>query len=152
MPVKNQALNNNTINNLGDVLSKLFCRPVELRLVKLHYPYLNSHILAQYIALNVEKYNFGQVQRMIFGKTPIVKDIDSPKALSSELPSHIVGIKIRISGRLLTERVRPRQTVLTGQIGSFVSDNKSLIDADSFTGKNSHGAYTVKVWISQRAV
>lgn len=152
MPVKNQALNNNTINNLGDVLSKLFGRQVELRLVKLHYPYLNSYILAQFIAMNVDKYNFGQVQRMIFGKTPIVKDADSTKALASQLPSHIVGMKIRISGRLMTERVRPRQTVLTGQIGSFVSDNKSLIDFDSYTGKNSHGAFTVKVWISQRSI
>jgi len=151
LPVTNQAINNNTINNLGDVLSKLFGRPVELRFVKLHYPYLNSYILAQYIALNVEKYNFNQVQRMILGKTPIVKDTHSSQALASELPSHIVGIKVRISGRLLTERVRPRQTVLNTQIGSFSPDNKSFIDYDSFTSKNTHGAYTVKVWISQRA-
>jgi ribosomal protein S3 len=146
----NQALNNNTINNLGDVLSKLFGRPVELRLVKLYYPYLNSYILAQYIALNTQKYNFVRIQRMIFGKASIVKDTESANVLISELPAQIVGIKIRVSGRLVTERSKPRQTVQTAQIGSFVKDNKSLVDASSFTSKNKKGAFTIKVWISQR--
>lgn len=150
IPKRNRALNNNTINNLGELLSKVFGRPVELRLVKLHYPYLNSTILAKYIGMNADKYKFRQIKRKIIGKSPIIKDIDSPKVLSSQLPSHIVGIKIRISGRLVTERVRPRQTVVTTQIGSFVNDNKSLIDCGSYTGKNIHGAYTIKVWISQR--
>jgi len=146
----NQALNNNTINNLGDVLSKLFGRPVELRLVKLYYPYLNSHILAQLIALNTQKYNFVRIQRMIFGKASIVKDTESANVLASELPAQIVGIKIRVSGRLVTERSKPRQTVQTAQIGSFVKDNKSLVDASCFTTKNKKGAFTIKVWISQR--
>jgi len=152
IPSKKEALNNNTINNLGDLLSKLFGQPVELRFVKLHYPYLNSTILAKYIGLNVGKHKFRRIQRKIFGKAPIVKNTESLQAQLSELPSHIVGIKIKISGRLITERVRPRQTVLTTQIGSFVSDNNSLIDFGSFTGKNIHGAYTITVWISQRIV
>jgi len=54
---KEQALHNSTVNSLGEVLSKLYKRPVELRLVRLHYPYLNSFILAQYIAMNTRKYN-----------------------------------------------------------------------------------------------
>jgi|ERR1700712_804315 ribosomal protein S3 len=150
MPVKTQALNINTINNLGERLSKLFGRPVELRLVRLHYPYLNSYILAQFVALNTKKYNFVRIQRIIFSKAAIVKDTDSNKALASELPSHIVGIKIRISGRLVTERSRPRQTVQTAEIGSFVKDNKSIVETALYTDKNKKGAFTVKVWISQR--
>lgn len=150
MPVENQALNNNTINNLGDVLGKLFGQPVELRLTKLYYPYLNSYILAQYIALNTQNYKFVRIQRMIFGKVSIVKDTESDKALASQLPSHIVGIKIRVSGRLATERSRPRQTVQTSQVGSFVKGNKSLVDIATYTSKNKKGAFTVKVWISQR--
>lgn len=150
MPVKTQALNVNTINGLGERLSQVFGRPVELRLVRLHYPYLNSYILAQFVAYNTNEYNFVRIQRMIFGKASIVKDTDSTEALMSELPAHIVGIKIRISGRLMTERSRPRQTVQTFGIGSFVKDNKSLVDTAQFSDKNKKGAFTVKVWISQR--
>jgi hypothetical protein len=152
IPVSGQALNNNTVNNLGNALSSLFGRPVELRLVKLQYPYLNSFILAQYIALNTQDYTLVQIVRRIFGSIAPLKYTQSNKALISDLPSHIVGIKVRVSGRLITERSRPRQTVQTAQIGSFAKDNLSLVDSASFTTKNKKGAFTIKVWISQRAV
>lgn len=153
IPVKGQTLNNNTVNNLGETLSTIFGRPVELRLVKLHYPYLNSYILAQYIALNTQEYTLVQIVRRIFGSmSPVKGTSDILGALSSDMPSHIVGIKVRVSGRLVTERSRPRQTVQTAQIGSFAKGNLSLVDSASFTSKNKKGAFTVKVWISQRAV
>jgi hypothetical protein len=38
------------------------------------------------------------------------------------------------------------------QIGTFSKGNLSLVDSASFTTKNKKGAFTVKVWISQRAV
>jgi ribosomal protein S3 len=149
--VANQALNSNTVNNLGASLSSLFGRPVSLRLVKLHYPYLDSHILAQYIAMNTQDYNLVQIVRRIFGSISPVKNTESLNALASELPSHIVGIKVRVSGRLVTERSRPRQTVQTAQVGSFAKHNLALQDYALFTTKNKKGAFTVKVWIVQRA-
>jgi ribosomal protein S3 len=152
IPDTGKALNNNTVNNLGDALSSLFGRSVELRLVKLHYPYLNSYILAQYIALNTQDYTLVQIVRRIFGSIVPVKNTQSVNVLASDLPSHIVGIKVRVSGRLMTERSRPRQTVQTAQIGSFAKGNLSLVDSASFTTKNKKGAFTIKVWISQRAV
>lgn len=158
IPVKGQAINNNTVNNLGETLSTLFGQPVELRLVKLHYPYLNSYILAQYIALNTQEYTLVQIVRRIFGSmSPVKGTSDTLAALSSDMSSPaslgaVVGIKVRVSGRLVTERSRPRQTVQTAQIGSFAKGNMSLVDSASFTSKNKKGAFTVKVWISQRAV
>jgi len=152
LPAKGQVLNNNTVNNLGDVLSSLFGRPVELRLVKQHYPYLNSYILAQFIASNTQNYTLVQIVRRIFSTLAPVKNTQSLEALASLLPSHIVGIKVRVSGRLMTERSRPRQSVQTMQIGTFSKGNLSLVDSASFTTKNKKGAFTVKVWISQRAV
>lgn len=165
IPLSGQGLNNNTVNNLGEALSKLFSstnpasfseknakKAVELRLVKLHYPYLNSYILAQYIASNVQNYKLAKILRRLFSYVAPVKNTLSPEALSSMLPSHIVGLKVRVSGRLTTERSRPRQTVQTAEIGSFSKSNLSLVDTDSFTTSNKKGAFTVKVWISQRAV
>jgi hypothetical protein len=145
----NGALNNNTVNNLGDVLSSIFGRPVELRLVKLHYPYMDSYILAQYIAMNTLDYTLTQIVERLFGVIGPVKDTDT--MTDSNLPSHIVGIKVRVSGRLMTERSQPRKTVQSVQVGSFSKDNMSLVDMASYSTKNKKGAFTVKVWISQRA-
>jgi len=152
IPQAGKTINNNTVNNLGEVLSKLFGRAVELRLVKLHYPYLNSYILAQYIACNAENYKLVKIVARLFSYVAPVKDTLSTEALASALPSHIVGLKVRVSGRLVTERSRPRQTVQTAQLGSFSKRNLSLVDTACFTSSNKKGAFTVKVWISQRAV
>jgi len=175
---RDQALSNSTVNSLGNALTKLFGLRVELRLVRLHYPYLNSYILAQYVAINTKKYNFTRIQRAIFGalRLPRPKSIvlnhlstleegnGSNSLLENRLlPSHITGIMIRISGRLTTQRAIPRQTVQTAHIGTFSSfaggsltggtnsskGMKNVIETALFTGKNKKGAFTVKVWISQ---
>jgi hypothetical protein len=151
-----KALNNSSINSLGEVLGKVFAQPVELRLVRLHYPYLNSYILAQYIAINTAKYNFTRIQRAIFGalQFPLLKGSN----VDSTLPSYITGMKIRISGRLTTQRSVPRQTEQTAQIGSFSSSHipanskaSGIIEFAAFSTKNQKGAFTIKVWISQVA-
>ena len=70
--------------------------------------------------MNTQDYTLVQIVRRIFGSISPVKKTDSINALASELPSHIVGIKVRVSGRSsVTERSRPRQTVQTAQVGSF---------------------------------
>lgn len=146
----NGALNNNTVNNLGDVLSEVFGRPVELRLVKLHYPYMDSYILAQFIAMNTLDYKFSLITSKLLGQ---IKPVKNPgDIVEPELPSYIVGLKVRVSGRLVTERAKPRKTVQTVLLGSFSKNNMSLVDYASFTSKNEKGAFTIKVWIVQRAV
>ena len=152
IPVTGQTLNNNTVNNLCETLRSLLERQIELRLFKLHYPYLNSYILAQYIALNTQDYTLVQIVRRIFSSQSPVKDTLSVNVQTSDLPSHIVGIKVRVSGRLVTERSRPRQTVQTEQLGSFAKRNLSLMDKASFTSKNKKGPVTIKVWINERVV
>lgn len=147
-----QGLNRNTVNNLGDLLSKLFDRQVELQFVKLNYPYLNRTILAKYIRHNTNKYKFRKIKGYLFRKRPIVKNVESNEAYSMNLPSHIVGMKIKISGRLKTERVRPRKTVSMTKIGGFNGEKDLLIEYGTHTSKNKHGAYTVKVWISQKMI
>lgn len=150
-----QALSNSTINSLGEALSKLFKRPVELRLVRLHYPFLNSYILAQFVALNTGRYNFTRIQRSIFSALQVVnqRTLFTSDVTDTELalPAYVTGVKIRISGRLTTERSVPRKTVQTAEIGSFSDQakEKNVIEAASYTSKNKKGAFTVKVWISQ---
>lgn len=159
IPVKNQALNNSTINSLGEVLSKLYKSPVELRLVRLHYPYLNSYVLAQYIAMNTRKYNLKAITNSLFTRVQLSGPDSTPL-----LPAQILGLKVKISGRLTTQRSVPRQTVQTVQIGSFSSSAiaqavskpgaghaEGVVEYAAYTSKNKKGAFTVKVWISQKA-
>jgi hypothetical protein len=61
-----RLLTETKINALVTRLS-LIC-PIELRLVRLQYPYLDSSILAQYLGLNAGKYNFLRMKKMLFKK------------------------------------------------------------------------------------
>jgi hypothetical protein len=127
-------------NQLTLILAKIFKKDVELELVKLHYPYHNSDILAKFIALNGKKYNFIRIRKNIFNKVDIAK--------GNQLPSKLSGIKIKLSGRLTTERMRPRATVQTAEKGSFIKGKNSLVHSSKYTSKNKMGSFTVKVWLS----
>nr|YP_010568250.1 ribosomal protein S3 [Cutaneotrichosporon mucoides]UZC57683.1 ribosomal protein S3 [Cutaneotrichosporon mucoides] len=143
-------LDENTINNLGDLLSKLFKRQVELRFIKIGNPYLDRNILAQYIGKNASLYNFRRLKNTAIRNTNIIKYLDPYNIFNTNLPSNIIGLKIIFSGRLVTERLRPRMTVSTAKIGSFTSDKNLFIEYRSYTGKNTRGAFTVKVWINHK--
>lgn len=61
-----RLLTEEKINALVTRLSSIY--PVELRLVRLQYPYLDSSILAQYLGVNAGKYNFLRMKKMLFKK------------------------------------------------------------------------------------
>ena len=146
---KKKALNYNTINNLGEVLTKLYKRPVQLRFSRLYYPFLDVYMLAQYIGVNRQDYKLVNIIRPLFNAVNVVKNTQTLKSLNCGLPSHIVGIKVRVSGRLSEERSRPRFTVQTAEIGTFSKHKLSLMQVATYTSKNKKNAYTVKVWLNQ---
>ncbi len=153
IPKQNGRLNYNSINNLRLLLEKIFNMPVKLQFVHTYYPHMNRNILAEYLRLNTQKYTFRRIVSKFFPKRGIVKSVGPLRKSGLNLPSYIVGIKLEISGRLVTERARPRQTVSTKQIGVVRTNHKgSLIDYGTYVGKNSNGAYTVKVSIGQQIV
>ncbi|EJT45004.1 ribosomal protein S3 (mitochondrion) [Trichosporon asahii var. asahii CBS 2479] len=152
---KIQSLNQNTLNNLGRTLRKLFDRKVELQFVKLNYPYLNRTILAKYIGINRNNYKFNKVVGSIFRNRPVVKnnfENFSNKYTRLDLPSHMLGMKIRASGRLNSERAKPRLTVIERKLGNFNDKNGTYTELGSWTIKSRHGAVTVKVWITHKMI
>lgn len=127
---------------LSTALAQLSQKKVHLVLTRLYYPYLNSSIFSQYLAHNAPSNTFLDFQEAI---------LTYPSVHCTSLPAHISGIKVQVSGRLVTETVVPRATVKSALIGSFNTNSSSaLIDYSKFTSKNELGAFTVKVWISQR--
>ena|ERR1700753_1915689 len=64
------------------------------------------------------------------------------------LISKLTGIKIKIAGRLITQRVVPKQTIKTDYKGSFIKSKNNIVNTATFTSKNKNGAFTVSVMVS----
>lgn len=60
-------------------------------------------------------------------------------------PAKITGIKIRLAGRIETERIKPKQTVQTFQLGSLSKDLTNIVNTAEFTSKNKRGSFNIKV-------
>ena len=133
----------NNFSELSSTLAQLYQKEVNVIATRLYYPYLNSDILSQYLAYNAPSNTFMDFQEAI---------LTNPSLHKMDLPAHVSGIKVQVSGRLVTETVIPRITVKSCLIGSFGSSNTTqIIDYSKFTTKNELGAFTVKVWICQRS-
>lgn len=63
-------------------------------------------------------------------------------------PAKTSGVKIRLAGRLKTERFKPKKTVQTVQIGSLSKNLVNFVNTSSFTAKNKKGTFNIKVWMS----
>jgi hypothetical protein len=63
-------------------------------------------------------------------------------------PAKTTGIRIRLAGRLKTERFKPKKTVQTVQIGSLSKNLVNLVNTASFRSKNKKGTFNIKVWLS----
>jgi len=145
-------------SNLILKLSKLYGKSVELRPVRIHYPYLNSYILAQYLAFNIIKGNSNKIFLNLFKKAKLIKNnnitptnIRDLTKFSSVLngPQYLQGLKIQISGRLSQRKAASRTRIVKNCKGTLgLNSFTSSIDFSkfNFTGKN--GSITVKVWLS----
>lgn len=124
---------------------------LELRFIPLQYPYLDSYILNQYIAINASKYNFSRIQKLLFNKVSPVMEFSSNVNVSETenggLVSKISGLKMELSGRLTTQRSIPRKTVSNAHIGKFKGDSTMTKDTSQYPSKNKLGAFTIKVWL-----
>jgi hypothetical protein len=130
------------LKTLGGALSLLSLgNAVEIRLVQLRYPYLDSCILGQYLAFNAGKYNFLRMKKRIFKKAKTTNKTD----YSNMLPYSLMGVKMELAGRLTTQRSIPRKTVLNAHKGSFNVSNEESLNLSHYTSKNKVGAYTMKV-------
>jgi len=125
------------------------------------YPYQDSHILAKLLALGSNLNRFRSLMGLIIKKSLIItKDLREDKKnddfysvvinrkkvkIHKTIPTVLTGLKVRISGRLLTERVIPKKTVRQKEIGGFIRDKNSLVDYALYNSKNKRGSYSVKV-------
>jgi Mitochondrial ribosomal protein (VAR1) len=137
-------INNDKLQSLCLNLSKIYKKPVELELDRLHYPYYDSNILSNMIGLisNIVKLRF------IIKKLFTIAKIKKTNKFSNKysiIPSYLSGFKIRVAGRLLTQRVIPRLTVKTIQRGTLARGKAKFVDSARFSNKNKRGSFSITV-------
>lgn len=137
-------INNDKLQSLCLNLNKIYKKPVELELDRLHYPYYDSNILSNMIGLisNIVKLRF--IIKKLFTLAKI-KKTNKFSSKSSIIPSYLSGFKIRVAGRLLTQRVIPRLTVKTIQRGTLARGKAKFVDSARFTNKNKRGSFSITV-------
>lgn len=143
--------------------SILFKKKVNLNLIRLRYPYMNSRILAQYLCGKTDKNKFSQLCDALVSKSSVKVGLFGTVGEEGEkyiLPSYIDSIRLELSGRIGSERVVPRMTKQVYRMdspntNSGISLQMSNVSADSlknkvvdyghYTAKNHLGSFTLKV-------
>nr|YP_004376400.1 ribosomal protein S3 [Moniliophthora roreri]ADO51583.1 ribosomal protein S3 [Moniliophthora roreri] len=145
------------LKKLSEVLNNFFKKPVELELIRLHYPYNDSNILARLLAFMINKIKFRRITRKLI-KNSVVKTIkkyDNKKIKASSasgsniLPAFLTGLTIKVAGRLLTYKAVPRRTVKMIDKGCSSIGKINYTDLSRYTNKNKRGAFTILVKSSQ---
>jgi len=144
-----------------EILNNKFNKPVELQLIRLHQPYLDSNIFVNLLSLNIwnktTKNKKKQTKKFkpnvkiikLFQKR-LVKNVGDPKNKSVNLiPTYLSGMKIRIGGRLIKEKVIPRKSTKIYERGASSIGKVNFLDTSSITKKNRKGSYTLKISLGQ---
>lgn len=136
--------------SLTNILSNYLFKNVELELTRLHYPYKNSNILANYLALLINKIKFLRLTRKLL-KYSIIKKKNNFTLLNIDniIPSYLTGLKIKIGGRLMKYRVIRRKTVKLFERGISAPGKVNFTDWARYTSKNRRGAFSITVSTGQ---
>jgi hypothetical protein len=107
---------------------------VQLELVRQYQPYMDTSILAQYLAINLSTHGFNRVINRLLNAVPFL----NPNYVHNG--SAITGIKVQVSGLLTSQRNRSRKTVYTASAGTFNNSVGGLSSAQqtSYTGPTSY--------------
>jgi hypothetical protein len=117
------------LNNLCTILSRLFKKSIELDLVRLHLPYFDDNILVKAIGIMSKKIHVRNIIKYIFSKTVIhSKRVNNLTNKGSIIPSFLSGIKIKIGGRLMSQRVIPRLSTRIIQRGAIAKGKVNYVD------------------------
>lgn len=74
--------------------------------------------------------------------------MDAQPLDKGDLVSFIFGIRIKLAGRILSERFKPRYTVSSKQKGYIANSRSHVLDIGRYTGKNKRGAFSISVKIN----
>jgi hypothetical protein len=138
----------NKFKILCNILSNLFKKSVELNLIRIHYPYNDSNILANLLAIFINRIKLRIIAKKLFRKAVIKKKYNYRSTKTNKfniIPSFLSGINIKMAGRLLYRRIVPKKTVKIIRRGAVSRSKINYLDVARFTNKNKRGAYSITV-------
>jgi hypothetical protein len=145
----------NKFKKLCEILSNLFKKSVEFNLIRLHYPYKDSNILANLLAIFINRIKLRIIAKRLFGKA-VIKFKTNNKLNSNNvnklniIPAFLSGINIKVAGRLLNNKKVPRKTVKIVRRGAVSKGKINYLDVARYTNKNKRGAYSITVSSGQK--
>lgn len=138
---------------LCSFLSNKFKKAVVIDLIRLHEPSLESQILANTIGFLAKnrKFKFITIVSNLLYNTQI---FNVPSILSNFKycrPTALIGIKIKLGGRISSQKVIPRFTTLSKQQGAFARNKSDFTTTSRFTDKSRRGAFSFTVTIGHKS-
>jgi hypothetical protein len=132
---------------ISQILAKYFKKPVEFDMINLLQISHNSNIFVKFLGLIVNKMKLRVLKKNFFDVANIINPItllnDSERDKNFPYPSYISGMKLRVAGRLLTQRIIPRKTVKTFSTGCLARGKILYLEQARFTNKNRRGAFSI---------
>jgi len=133
-------------------LNKIFNKPVELNLIRLHYPTEDSNILANFMDILINKVKLAKIYRKLF-KGSIIKTLITLKKRKyndiSIIPAFLTGLNIKVAGRIMTQRIKPRKTINLKNRGVTARGKINYLNFARLTNKNKRGSYSITVSAGQ---
>lgn len=149
----NMDLNSNNNSNISSTLNKdiiIFDKYVN-KLDNTGLDYDKDLIITNNTKMVSQLTNQNSNKLKLFIPSSILYDnMDNYKEIITNpvSPAKTTGIRIRLAGRLKTERFKPKKTVQTVQIGSLSKNLVNFVNTSSFTAKNKKGTFNIKIWMS----
>lgn len=144
--------NYNKLKSICNILTRFFKKPIELELVRIHYPYFNANILVNLLGIFINKIKLRKIVNKFISKS-IKKNNTNKLTINKSnqlIPSELTGIKIKVAGRLLTQRVVPRKTIKIINRGALSRDKTMFVETARFTNKNKRGAFSITINIGHK--
>jgi hypothetical protein len=117
------------INKLCIILSRIFNKNVVLDLIPLKLPFFDDNILVKTIGIICNKVSVRTIFNFIFRKATLYSKVRANlKYKYSMTKSYLSGIKIRIGGRLMTQKVIPRISSREIQRGPISHRKVTFVD------------------------
>jgi len=134
---------------LCDILSKLFNKKIQLDLTPLRAPYFDDNILVKAIEIMSKKIPVRSIFNLIYRRTILYSKTTADLQYKYSITkSFLAGIKIKIGGRLMTQRVIPRKSSRVFQRGAIATGKVTYVDWSRVNLKNKRGAHSITVTMS----
>ena len=137
---------NQKLNILTQLLSKIFNKPVQLELIRLHYPFYEPNIIVNLLSYLSENIKIRRLLGKIYKSALITKPTANiQRKRFSIIPGYLTGLTIKFAGRFPTQKIVPRKTVKTEKIGSLARKKAVLVETARFSNKNRRGSFSISV-------